>query len=307
ISIGEDKILKKKKSITSIIRLLAANGLSEVVTYSFTKHDYAVEFKEDKNLIRLINPISADLDVMRPSLIPNLLLTAKRSLNYGQSAVRICESGNVFYNTCQQDLHISGLRTGSVDERNWRSKSRIVDVFDAKSDIISLLEYFGIHEKDITIESSIPSYYHQTRGGAILYGRKKLGFFGELHPKIKKFFDISENVVCFEIFADVLLENRKKNQPYTLKVYPKISRDFSFVFSSKTAVGQVVNAIYKLDHRISKVDIFDRFAINSLQNSIGIAVVLDAIDRTLTESEAQEVSEKIIQYVKSAGGELRGK
>ncbi|MDR2766469.1 MAG: phenylalanine--tRNA ligase subunit beta [Holosporaceae bacterium] len=307
VAVGTDKILSEKKLVTAAMRLLASCGLSEVVTYSFMNGEHAEVFSEDNALINLINPISVDLDVLRPSLIPNLLLTAKRSLNYGRSGVEICESGNVFQGDGKQELHISGLRAGLAHERNWLQKTRSVDVFDVKSDLLALLEYFGVKSKNVLMEFPAPSYYHPSRSGALVLGRRKFGYFGELHPKINKIFGMGEKVVCFELLCSSLLYSKSARNSYASKVFPKINRDFSFVFDAKVAIGNVVAAVYKLDQRISNVDVFDCYSVSELQNSLGIAVVLEVADRTLTEDEAAEVSDKIIAHVASVGGELRTK
>ncbi|MDR3187349.1 MAG: phenylalanine--tRNA ligase subunit beta [Holosporaceae bacterium] len=307
VFVGHDKILHERKRLTEASRLLASCGLSEAITYSFTKESYAEVFLEDGKPIYLINPISADLNVMRPSLLPNLLLAAKRSLNYGQAGVKIFEIGNVFYDSCAQERRIAGLRAGSAHDRNWLQNSRSVDTFDIKADIFALLDFFGVKLKNIAIEPVAPPYYHPSRSGSILLRKKKLGHFGELHPKINKLFGISESLVCFELQAAALLDHKGEKTPYAPKVFPKIVRDFAFVFKSKVAVGNIVNALYKLDPLICEVDIFDYFKLDDAQNSIGVSVTLEAVDRTLTEDDAKGVSEKILKYIKTVGGELRAK
>jgi phenylalanyl-tRNA synthetase beta chain len=307
IAPGRDKIVDRKNQIIGIKRLLASRGLSEVITYSFTKQNYAEAFQEEKTLIHLVNPISNDLNTMRPSLIPTLLLNAARAINYGQMGVSICESGNVFYDSCEQALHISGIQLGNIYGRSWLEKKRSVDVFDVKGYFIDVLNYCNIEEKNITTVDSAPSYYHPSRSGTLIFGKKKIGYFGELHPKISKLFNISERIVCFEILADLLPLSGARTSFLNGKVFPKINRDFAFLFPSKASVGNIVNSIYKLDPIITKADIFDCFDFNITQKSIGISVTLEAVDRTLTESEAQVISDKIVKYVESVGGELRKK
>ena len=302
----ENKILEKKNAVIAIKRLLASCGLSEVISYSFIKLEHAELFKEDNKLLHLLNPISEDFSVMRPSLIPSLILAAKRSVKYGESPVKLFEAGNVFSNSCNQELHISGLRLGDVQERSWLEKSRTADIFDSKADILMVLSYFGISEKDVTINSKAPSYYHPTRSGSVYYKGKKVGYFGELHPKFNKIFSIDEIVTCFE-FTSTELNIVPKDYNYNTKVFPKINRDFAFVFDSKVSVGNLINEIYKIDSRISKAYIFDCFDMSKEKKSVGFSVTLSAPDRTLTEEEATEVSDKVMKYIKNAGGELRKK
>ncbi len=301
----EDPILKAKRNVTAIKRLLASCGLSEIISYSFMKSEYAEVFKEENKLLHLLNPISEDFSVMRPSLIPSLILAAERSIRYGQPNVELFECGNVFLNSCQQEFHISGFRMGK-HVRSWLGDSRDFDIFDSKGDIFSILSYFGITEKDTNIKTEVPSYYHPSRSGSIFYGNKKLGYFGELHPKINKIFSIDETMVCFE-FINTELDTAPKNYNYNTKVFPKINRDFAFIFDSKITVGNLINGIYKIDDRILRAYIFDCFDMSKEKKSIGFSIMLGAFDRTLTEIEAVEVSNKVIKYIESAGGELRKK
>lgn len=305
ISIGEDSCLKDFYQLSNLRKLLASRNMSEVVAYSFTKREYAEAFRENRKLILIMNAITTDFEVMRPSLLPNLLKTAVLSLNYGERSASIFEVGHVFSDSCEQSTHISGIRIGAANSRNWLNKKRNYDVFDVKSDFFSMLNFYGVNVKNIKIEADVPSYYHPSRSGAVYLGKKLLGWFGELHPKINKLFGISERIMAFEMLSTINEVKKKRQREYSSKIFPKIERDFSFIFNGRDAVGEVVNDIYKLDNRIAKVDIFDSFKISSTQKSIGITIVLDAVNRTLTEDEANEVSDKIVSHVEKLGGKLR--
>ncbi|MDR1551084.1 MAG: phenylalanine--tRNA ligase subunit beta [Holosporaceae bacterium] len=306
-ALGRDKLLKRKRRIVEAKRLLASRGLSEVVTYSFTSQRYADAFENEKKNIHLMNPISVDLGVMRPSLLPALLQSATRLLSRGSASVGLFECGNIFYNSCEQKTNIAGVRLGMVSARSWAEKMRQADVFDVKGDVLAVLDHYDVDDRSLSTEPFAPCYYHPSRSGTIVSGKKKLGYFGELHPKICKLFDISGKIVCFEVMVDQLPSQKVKASFDGGKVFPKINRDFAFLFSAKTAIGNIIDAIYQLDPLIKKAIVFDYFDMNASQKSIGISVMLDAETRTLEEEEAQVVSQKIIQYVEGVGGELRKK
>lgn len=303
---GVDNLLKEKNIIISMKKTLASRGMSEVISYPFIKYEHADIFRENKKLINLINPINIEMNVMRTSLVPNLLRAAIRSLNYGQKGVAICESGNIFFDDCVHEMHLAGLRVG-IGNKNWRSKANNIDVFDIKNDILSIIKFTGCDEKNVVIQNDAPSYYHPSRSGTIFISKKKIGFFGELHPKVNKIFDITDRLLCFEIFLENLLSISKKKPTYIEKVYPKISRDFSFVFDATEMVGNILHGIYKIDTKISQVDVFDCFDIGNGKKSIGISVIMSTHDRTMTEDEAQSISDRIIHYVEKSHGELRKK
>ncbi len=280
--------------------------MSEVVAYSFTKKDYAEAFKRDHKLLFVTNAISKEFEVMRPSLLPNLLKIAMLSLNYGDKSVSTFEIGHVFTDNCKQENHISGIRIGSSNSRNWRNKTRDYDLFDVKSDFCAVLNFYGINLKNLKIETDTPSYYHPSRSGSVYLGKRLLGWFGELHPKISKLYGFSGRIMAFEILPTIMEVKKNRTREYNKKIFPKIERDFSFIFNESEAVGEMINGIYKLDKLVAKVDIFDSFKVNSTQKSIGVNVILDAINRTMTEDEANEVSHKIIEHVEKLGGKLRG-
>lgn len=305
VSVGEDVCLKDFYQLSNLRKLLASRNMSEAVAYSFTKREFAEAFRENRKLILIMNAITTDFEVMRPSLLPNLLKTAVLSLNYGERSASIFEVGHVFADSCIQETHVSGIRIGSANSRNWLNKKRNYDVFDVKSDFFSMLNFYDVNIKNVKIETNVPSYYHPSRSGAVYLGKKLLGWFGELHPKINKLFGISERIMAFEMLPTINEVKKKRQKEYNNKIFPKIERDFSFIFNGQDAVGEIVNNVYKLDDRIAKVDIFDSFKISSTQKSIGITVVLDAVNRTLTEDEANEVSDKIVSYVEKLGGKLR--
>ena len=302
--VADNRTMRNKKQETAIARLLTSRGLSEIVSYSFTKKKYAEVFDEGKSLIHLMNPISTDLSVMRPSLIPCLVNSAARSLNFGEKSAKIFETGHVFFDDCVQQTHISGVRIGEFEEDNWLQKSRDTDVFDVKADALAVLDFCGAEE--VITELSAPSYYHPFRSGTLKFGSKILGYFGELHPKINKLFDINKRIVCFELLFDKLHFENKKSSMVT-KIFPSIERDYAFLFKVDAPVGSTIENIYKLDKRIVKVRVFDNFSVNNSTKSIGISVALNAGDRTMTESEAVEISEKIIKYVSEKGGMLRSR
>lgn len=308
---GKDKMLSFFRESVIIKKILASRGLSEVVTYSFIKKEQAEAFREDKKLLLLLNPISEDMSVMRPSLLPGLISVAARNLNYGNPHVELMEFGDIFCDDCVQETHVAGIRIGEIHDRSWLEKNRDADVFDAKADLMSVLEHYGIFSKDIIVKTSksdLPSYYHHFKSGAVFVDKKCVGFFGEVHPKIEKVFDISGNdrIVCFELSLSNLRNNRIKPL-YNSKVFPTIDRDFSFVFPVETGVGNIPAEIYKLDPRVLRSYIFDCFELSKSQKAVGFSVTLGANDRTLTEDEAELVSAKIIEHITKMGGELRGK
>lgn len=305
--VGYDEKWDELSHEMSIRRLLTSRQLSEVITYSFIKDEFAQEFSNEHKLIYLINPISIDMNTMRPSLIPGLITSALRTLNFGKKSAKLFEIGHVFHEECEQHTHISGIRIGEYSERHWLNKNRNADVFDIKADIMAVLQFCGISENSVAFENRAPSYYHPYRSATITRGKNILGYFGELRPSITQKLGISNRVECFELHLDEFMSSRAKRIMFADKVFPKIDRDFAFVFDKKIGVGGLLRSISRIDKLITNVSVFDRFEMEDGLVSIGISVSFESPNRTLTEEDAQQLSDKIVQFITSKGGKLRSK
>ena len=168
---------------------MASKGYYETVTWSFADVKINDIFKEDKNEVRIVNPISSDLNVLRSSIFSNLVFYLKKNLDRDIRDISLFEIGPVFTGKKpgQQEIVISALRSGMVSRLNWIEKERKVDVFDAKRDVIQSLIEAGLDQKKFHITSKVPNYYHPGKSGAIFQNSSSnhpVAFFGEIHPKL---------------------------------------------------------------------------------------------------------------------------
>ncbi len=199
-------------------RLLAARGMLETCTWSFLPEAQAKMFGGGNPKLKLLNPISADLDTMRPSLLPNLLEAAKKNAFRGFKDLSLFEVGLQFHDITPdgQRMVAAGIRTGSITEHSYKDglfqqNDRAVDAFDAKADALAVLQTLGINKCDITTDT--PPWYHPGRSGALTLGGKIiLGYFGEIHPGLLPAFDLEGRVVGFEIFLDAIPTPRAKGK-----------------------------------------------------------------------------------------------
>src|SRR5262249_30103928 len=154
------------------------------VTFSFVSAEMAELFGRAKPELRLINPISADLDTMRPSILPGLAMAARRNADRGFPDVALFELGPV-YRTDQPDGQANvagGVRAGSLGARDWRQRTGEADLFDAKADALAALAAAGAPVDNIQASADPPPWYHPGRAGRLRLGPIELGHFGELHP-----------------------------------------------------------------------------------------------------------------------------
>jgi phenylalanyl-tRNA synthetase beta chain len=301
---------------TSLLRkALAANGLTEICSWAFVPYAQALQFGGGGETLRLLNPINAELDTMRPGLLPNLLTAAARNAARGFAELALFEIGNAFEDATPkgQKMVASGIRTAKAEPRNIFKTEREVDLFDAKADLFALLSACGLNAGKLAVDRYIPAWYHPTRAGRIsLGGKVTLGFFGEIHPLILSSFGIKHRVVAFEAFLDAIPLPKAKGSAravFNVSNFQAVERDFAFVADERMAAADIVKAIESAEKQlIQDAHVFDVYSGKGIEpgkKSVAISVTLQAIDRTLTEQEIEAAAQKIIAAAKGLGLALR--
>jgi len=298
-------------------RVLAARDMVEAVTYSFLAEADALLFGGGQHQIKLVNPISADLDVMRPSILPNLINAAKRNAARGTEDAAVFEVGPQYAGDNPQDEAIvaAGVRSGNVGQRHWSHGLRPADVFDAKADALAVLEDLGAPVDKLQAAPEAPAWYHPGRSGVLRLGPKNvLAFFGELHPGVLRRLDAKGPVAAFEVFVDALPKPKAKKDAskahLDLPQFHTVERDFAFVVDADTQADQIVAAARGTDKTlITDIQVFDVFAGGQLgdgKKSVAVNVVLQPLERTMTDAEIDEIAARIVANVeKRTGGTLR--
>lgn len=307
-------LTKKQKQIKMIKRSIASKGLMETISYSFINNKESLNFGGGSSSLKIVNPISDELSEMRPTPLASLVSIADENFKKGYTDIGIFEVGPGFLGV-EQDEQItiaSGLRIGTHRSegsgKDWQGFQK-VSVFDAKEDVISVLELLNLNLESHKVERTAPDHYHPGRSGQIVTGGGDiLASFGELHPKIIKTKDF-KIAVAFEIYIDSINKQKIKSN---LKIAPEISnlqplkRDFSFVVSSDTEAQTIINAAKQSDQSFIKdVKIFDQF-LGENEKSIAIEVIIQPKEVTLTDEQIESISKKIIKSVEDkTKGKLR--
>ena len=300
-------------------RALAARGLVEAVTYSFIKRSEAELFGGGQEQLLLLNPISADMDAMRPSILPGLIAAAKRNMDRGFADVALCEVGPQYHDVGVdgQMLVASGIRRGQTGPRHWRDKPRAVDAYDAKADAMAALSAAGVVVEQLMVMDGAPAWYHPGRSGTLRLGPKTvLATFGELHPRILQAMDIRGPLVGFEVFLDRIPQPRAKGAGRTkpalkLSELQAVERDFAFIVDKSVAADTLIKAVRGADKAlITKVSVFDVFSGTGIpegKTSLALTVRLEPQQQTLTDAEIEAVTRKIVAAAeKACGAVLRG-
>ena len=307
---------KQQKLFHFLQRSVASKGYYEAVTWSFTDSKINQLFKENKNEVEIINPISADLNVLRSSIFSNLIIYLKNNLDRGFKDISLFEIGPIFSGNKpgQQKIVLAGLRSGKVSRYNWIEKERLVDVFDAKRDAIQTIVESGFDQKKLYINDKAPSYYHPGKSGTIYLSKNEnnpVAYFGEIHPNILKKIDIkTEALVCIEIYLDNIKETTKKLKDqkslYQYSDYQKSERDFAFVIDKNFKVQELVNIISEIDKSlIRSVKVFDVYEGEKIPNnkkSIALNVTIQSSEKTLNEEDLEKVNKLIISTVETKSG-----
>ncbi len=306
-------------------RALAARGMLEAVTWSFISEDQAKLFGGGSEALKLANPIAADMSDMRPSLLPGLLTAAQRNADKGFGDVAIFEVSGTYENDRPEGQRrvAGGIRRGTATlsgaGRMWSNAKtgggKNVDVFDAKADALAVIEAAGLPMANIQIEQGGPDWYHPGRSGTIKMGPKiVLGHFGEFHPKVLEALDVSGALAGFEVFLDAMQEPKKKatrtKAALELSPFQAVRRDFAFVVEKAVDAGSILKAAASADRKlITAVNVFDVFegaSIGEGKKSVAIEVVIQPVERTLTDEDFEALTARIVGNVtKTTGGALR--
>jgi phenylalanyl-tRNA synthetase beta chain len=261
----------------------------------------------------LTNPMSPELEVMRPSLLPNLLESLIRSYDRGQENGALFEMGPFYGGITLEDQFygVAGVRGGLATLSQWNEKERFVDIFDAKADLYAALADAGINTEGLQLKAQGPEWYHPGRSGTLYQGQKSVGRFGEPHPRLLAELGAKTPLVVFEVFLDNLppFKPKKKKDPLVLSVFQPVERDFAFVLNKEVSAEAVIRAVSKVDkEQIRQIRVFDVFPLpEGAQISLGIRVRIEPQQKTLTEEDLTALSQKIIEEVhRTTGGVLRG-
>jgi phenylalanyl-tRNA synthetase beta chain len=297
-------------------RQLATRGLVETVTWSFLPSATAKLFGGGQPEMHLANPISSDLDAMRPSVLPNLVAAAGRNADRGTKDLGLFEIGPQFDGPepGQQRQVAAGIRAGRAVPRHWLEKTRAVDVFDAKADLLAAITAAGGNPDSFQVAAGGPGWYHPGRSGTLKLGNKPVAYFGELHPGTLGALDVKGPIVAFELFLEALPPQKAKatkaKPALKLSPFQALERDFAFVLDATVAADQVVRAARNADKAlVADAAVFDLYEgpnVGEGKKSIAVTVTLQPTEKTLTDEEIEAVAKKIVDaVVKATGGVLR--
>jgi phenylalanyl-tRNA synthetase beta chain len=298
---------RSQKMERKVRRAAAARGLNEAVTWSFIGEAEASLFANATR--RLANPISEEMKVMRPSMIPGLAAAARRNADRGAPGIRMFELGRRYLAEGERPT-VGLLLAGERRERGWQEgKAQTFDAFDAKAEVLALLEAAGAPVSNLQLSMNAGETWHPGRSATLGLGRNVLAAFGELHPRIAKALDAPQGSVAAEIYLDAIPAPRSSEHArsaYTPPALQAIMRDFAFIVPAELAADALVRAVRGADKQaIADARIFDRYEGDS-GLSLAIEVTIQPGEKSLTDAEISAISAKIVAAAEKLGAKLRG-
>ena len=287
-------------------RTLAAQGLTECVTFSFMANAQAALFGAAPDNLRLTNPIATDLDQLRPTPVATLALAVQRNANRGWPDIALFEVGPAFAADGQR-LVAAGARAGSTP-RSWLSPARLVDAMDARADLNAALRGLGVPMEALTVTADAPGFYHPGRSGVVRQGPKTvLGTFGELHPRVLAAVGLPGPAVAFELDLDTIPEPRRRRRGVPdLPAFQPVRRDFAFLVDRDVPAGTVLKAARGADRTliagVTLFDVYEGERVPSGKKSLAIEVVFQPRERTLTDAEIEQAAARVVAAVAKATG-----
>ena len=288
----------------NIKTLLASRGLNECRSFGFGNLT-TEQILSDKPNIKIANPITADYDTMRNSLLFGLLYAVSNNEKRGFADLNLFELGTVFDGDAptQQHTSVCIVRTGNTSPKHWMHRNREVDIYDVKSDLIALMQ-----GQRFTVSSeNAPRWAHPYRYGALYQGKKKIAEFGELHPSVAKKLRIKTNVVIAIVDDIKNLPTKRGGKQPILSDFQPITRDFAFIVDKNAPAEKLTSVAISADSRITNAVVFDSFDMSDGNKSVAFTITIEPREN-MSDSDLQQIQSAVIASVeKKCNATIRDK
>ena len=311
-------------SASAVAAGLAARDYHEAICYAFVDPRLLESWQLDARAVPLANPLSADLAVMRTSLLPGLAEALKRNRNRQQTRVRLFESGVVFESRDSglgtrdsgeakaapvETAMLAAVACGHARAEQWGEARRALDFFDVKGDLEALTGLSGVPEAWSFDAEDLPAWVHPGRSARVLRGGVAVGVIGALHPALQRQLDLPETYV-FEVKLEAL-QKRAIPGAHGLPHFPWIRRDIAIEVEESVEWAQIARAIRSgLRTMVNEPVLFDCFhgpGLSAGRKSLAIGLILQDSSRTLTDQDADRSVAEVVKLLEGEfGARLRG-
>jgi phenylalanyl-tRNA synthetase beta chain len=302
-----DLATEKCVSEDRIVDRLIDRGYSEIISYSFVEESLEKKINPNSVCVRLANPISKELGVMRGSLWPGLLTTAKRNLSRQRSRVRIFEVGTQFSQeptTIKETRVVAGLASGALWPEHWKNDDRDVDFFDMKADLEALFELADYNDAMVFSLAEHPALTAGKTARIINKG-EPIGWLGELHPELQQSLDIKTSTLLFSLELESLLLGKVPTFKAYSK-YPSIRRDLALVLDEAISSKEIADCIREVSgKKLRDIKIFDVYrgkGIEPSRKSLALGLILQDTSRTLTDADVDQIICSVTSHLERVFG-----
>ena len=288
--------------------ILSASGFAEVITYSFIDAGSCdkLGLKPDdprRSMVKILNPISEEMSVMRTSLIPGVLETMSRNLARQNRNLKLFETGRIFLSKGQDSLPdqpemLSGLWTGTRSDISWHEKESPCDFYDLKGITEGLCRRLGISTEIAALPDADCNYTRPGYTARILAQGQTLGIIGQVHPRVAEAYDLKQTAWVFELDLEALrplVSDVKKAMP--LPRYPSVSRDITLIVEKRTQAWDLLkyvrNAGEELVEDVFLFDVYEGKNIPQDRKSVSFRIVYRSSESTLEDETVSPVHRKI--------------
>ncbi|MGB0776494.1 MAG: phenylalanine--tRNA ligase subunit beta [Flavobacteriaceae bacterium] len=296
-----------------IANQLVAQGFNETMANSLTKASYielSDDLKEEYN-VKMLNPLSTDLEVMRQSMLFSGLESVIYNINRKNSSIRFFEFGKTYHhygNEYEEDKHLSLFISGNRSKEHWNTANDELDFFYAKGVLTSLFDRLGLNNLKLK-----PTKSQVFSDGLALYrGKVKLADLGIVKKQILKVFGIKQAVFYADVDWSNVLDSVKNHsiKVQELPKFPAVKRDLSLLLDEQIQFGELYNIAFQTEKKLlQEVDLFDFYEGDKLpkgKKSYGLSFVLQDPEKTLTEKQISKIMTKLQSaYEKQLGASLR--
>jgi len=298
---------------------LAARGYYEAVNLAFIGQDVLQQWGMTEQLVPLANPLSADLAVMRPSLLPGLIVALSHNRARQQERVRLFELGRTFRISAEavarkdaptETPTLSIVACGTAHAEQWGEAARTLDFHDLKGDLDALIAWGGEPHRWAVHADGLPGWLHPGRGARVTRDGQTVGFLGALHPQLAKALDLGADVHVLELALEPVLARRlPKAQPVAR--FPSVRRDIAVDVPEEVTWSQVEQVVRKtLGGQLKELRLFDRYSgkgVEAGRKSLAMGLILQDASRTLTDDDAdRNIREAVAALEMACKAKLRG-
>ena len=291
---------------------LAARDYYEAVNLSFVAAELLASWGFSERLVPLANPLSADLAVMRPSLLPGLIEALRHNRARQQERVRLFEVARVFEagDPPVETPSLAIVACGSACAEQWGEPSRTLDFHDLKGDLDALIAWGGEPQCWSVHADGLPGWLHPGRGARVVRDGETVGYLGALHPQLAKALDLGADVHVLEVALEPILR-RRLPQARAVARFPAVRRDIAMDLPESVSWSQIEQTIRAtLGGRLKDLRLFDRYSgkgVEAGRKSLAMGLILQDASRTLRDDDADRwVREAVNALEQICQGKLRG-